>query len=103
VRPVAPRHLAALVAMLPGAVLAGEAAARLSAGLLTPESGLHAAVAAARSVTSRLAAVEIAREPPGGEEPSYALVCKRALLLAVRAFAARGVARWLSRSCAYVR
>jgi hypothetical protein len=54
-------------------------------GLLTPESGLHLgrSPAAARSASSRLAHVDVAQSPPGGGVPSYVLVCKRALLLAV--------------------
>jgi hypothetical protein len=57
-RPPGAAHLAALLALLPGAVRAGEVSAREGTsrtrdvcGLLTPESGLHQAVVAARSAS----------------------------------------------------
>jgi hypothetical protein len=80
----APRALAQgqqhALAGLRGAGLRG---ANSLCGLLTPESGLAAAVAAASDAVSRLAEVALAAVPPGGEP--RAVACKRALLAVVRA------------------
>ena len=84
----------ALVACLPAALVKAEeharlgtapAGARAQASGATAESGLHAAVQVARRAREAPGKVALCASPECEGPPPYALVCKRALLLTVRA------------------
>ena len=88
-----PRSTVALAACLPGALRQGEVYERLGTAppgvraqpsRVTPESGLHAVVQAGRRAREAPVKVVLCASPECEGPPSFALLCKRALLTAVR-------------------
>jgi hypothetical protein len=88
------RSAVALAACLPAALVQGEAHARLGtappgvraqSSAVTPDSGLYAAVQVGRRAKEAPVKVVLCASPECEGPPSYALVCKRALLSTVRA------------------